>query len=111
MSDPNPYQPPQTPEPLKHTRLAKRGFGVAAILLLMPLAVGVAMAGSCAAIGPFLDAAVPPGAYGLAFVIGWLVFLTPPALTLIGMLWWAVMTHRRHRALTVERIVTKRASS
>jgi hypothetical protein len=39
MSDPNPYQPPQTPEPLKPTQLAKRGFGVAAILLLTPVAM------------------------------------------------------------------------
>jgi hypothetical protein len=102
MSEPNPYQPPQSPEPLTTGKVVKRSLGVVVILLLTPVAVGIATAGSCAAVFPVLDAIVPPGAYGLAFVLGWLVFLTPPVLTLIGMLWWAILACRDRSRPPVE---------
>ena len=99
MTEPNPYEPPQMPEPLKPAQVAKRGLGVAAILLLTPVAVGIAMAGSCAAVDPVVNS-VPPGEYLRAFVLGWVVFLIPPGLTLIGMLRWAMRTHRRSQQST-----------
>jgi hypothetical protein len=101
MSEPNPYDPPQSPQP---RQIVKRGLGVGAILLLTPVAVGIAAAGSCAAVFPVVDA-TPRGAYFLAFVLGWSVFLIPPALTLIAMLWWAT---RRHRQLKVAAIKAAR---
>jgi hypothetical protein len=48
MTDPNPYEPPQAPQPLKRVHVVKRGLGVAAILLLTPPAMVVAIMGSCA---------------------------------------------------------------
>jgi hypothetical protein len=102
MSEPNPYEPPQTPEPLTTGMVVKRGLGVVTILLLTPVAVGIAAAGSCAAVFPVLDAAVPPGAYDQTFVLGWLVFLSPPLLTLIGMLWWAILAGRNRSRPPVE---------
>ena len=45
MSEINPYEPPQTPKPLQPGQIAKRGLGVAAILMLTPVAVGIALAG------------------------------------------------------------------
>jgi Na+-transporting NADH:ubiquinone oxidoreductase subunit NqrD len=104
MSEPNPYEPPQTPDPLTAGKIVKRGLGVVTILLLTPVAVGIATAGSCAAVFPVLDAVVPQGAYGQAFVLGWLVFLTPPVLTLIGMLWWAVRAHLQKKALAAKTV-------
>ena len=88
MSDPNPYQPPQTPEPLTTAKIVKRGLGVVAILLLTPVAVAIAGGVSCAAGMAYLgsmeketDATVST-AVAISFI--------PPALVLIGMLCWAV---------------------
>ena len=88
MSDPNPYEPPQTPEPLTTEKVVKRGLGVVAILLLTPLAVAIAGGISCAAGMAFLGSTgkETDATVGTACAISFI----PPALVLIGMLWWAV---------------------
>ena len=89
MSDPNPYQPPQTPEPLTTGKVVKRGLGVVAILLLTPVAVVIAGGISCAAGMAFLGSTgqETDATVNTALAIS----LIPPALVLIGMLTWAAV--------------------
>jgi hypothetical protein len=47
MSEPNPYEPPQTPVPLSTTKVVKRAIGFGVILLLTPIAVAVTFTVAC----------------------------------------------------------------
>ena len=47
--DPNPYESPQVEQPLKRSQIVKRGVGLAAILLLTPPAMIVAVLTCCTA--------------------------------------------------------------
>jgi cbb3-type cytochrome oxidase subunit 3 len=71
---------------------------VAAILMLTPLAVLIAFGGSCAATHAFVNTSIFSEDYGMVFVVAFLIFLIPPAVVLIGMIWWAVRTHSRAKA-------------
>jgi len=95
MTDVNPYEPPREPEPLTTGMVVKRGIGVGVIVLLTPLAVGIAGLASCGVVYAIVDTPNMPTDWITAFVFGWLVFLTPPVLALIGMIWWAVRASRR----------------
>ena len=87
MAEPNPYEPPQTPVPLKPAQVAKRGLGLLAIILLTPLAVLITGGISCFAGATYFEAnqTTPWSAErGLA------IFLVPPLIVLVGMIGWAV---------------------
>jgi hypothetical protein len=84
--EPNPYEPPRTPKPLKPSQIAKRGIGLGAIGCLTPIALFVAL---------FINCHIAVGARGWAFVT--LIDMLPlPIITLVGMAWWAIATHRRN---------------
>jgi hypothetical protein len=85
MSNPNPYQPPKMPEPLRRSQVVKRGLGVAAILLLTPPAMAIATAGSCAA------ATIVPGQ--LAAILA----IAGPFGALTGLMIWATALDRPGR--------------
>ncbi len=90
MSEPNPYQPPQSPEPLTTTKVVKRGVGLAVILLLTPVAVIITGGISCAAGAAYLrlyDNIPTDSMLNTALAI----FLIPPAFVLFGMLSWAAV--------------------
>jgi hypothetical protein len=96
MSEPNPYEPPRESEQLTTGKVVKRGIGVGVILLLTPLAVLIAFGASCAAVNVFMDRFVEKPLFGNAFVVvAFSIFLLPPAITLVGMIWWASATYRR----------------
>ena len=83
--EPNPYEPPRTPKPLKPSQIAKRGIGLGAIGCLTPIALFVAL---------FINCHIAVGARGWAFVT--LIDMLPlPIITLVGMVWWAAATYRR----------------
>jgi hypothetical protein len=81
----NPYQPPREPDPLTKKPPLKRAIGVGTILLLTPLAVLIAGGASCAA-----AVAIVERFSDTAMGVGMIVCLTPPALALVAMIWWAV---------------------
>jgi hypothetical protein len=96
MSVLNPYQSPQNPKPLDPAQIVRRGVGVAAILLLTPLAVIVAtFIGRGAAIVAQVAAEpiVGPDNPYLIFPL----WFGPPLVVLIAMLWWALRVHRRNQ--------------
>jgi len=96
--EPNPYEPPRQPEPLTTEQQVKRGLGVGAILLLTPVAVGIAFGGSCLTTMAVAESPVLNNAdMNTAITVAILVFLTPPALVLVAMVWWAVHAARRDR--------------
>jgi hypothetical protein len=89
--DENPYEPPRVPEPQRTAHVVKQGVGLATIVVLTPVAVGVAGFVSCNAAMAYAN---PPfsdmnflGAFTLAFL--------PPLVVLVGMIWWAVASYRR----------------
>src|SRR5437764_1166861 len=83
MSEPNPYEPPREPEPLTTGKVVKRSVGVAAVIVLTPPAMIVAIGISCTAstlrIGP---------------IEGLLVSFGGPLLTLVALMVWAAALHR-----------------
>jgi hypothetical protein len=82
MSDPNPYEPPRSLEPLTKGQVVKRGIGVALILLATPPAIVIAVAVSCTAGDYFLN--IPPilmfsmPLIVLSALMGWAAFLDRP---------------------------------
>jgi hypothetical protein len=82
MNPVNPYEPPQTPEPLKRAQIVKRGLGVALILLLTPPAMAVTVFASCTL------GRMAPGQSRLLFV-----FVVPIAV-LTGLMVWAMFLDR-----------------
>ncbi len=90
MSDPNPYTPPQVPDPLTTTKVVKRGVGLVVLLLLTPVAVIITGGISCAAGAMYFEAHShdpPPGYDPLAVAMA--IFLAPPLFVLVAMLGWA----------------------
>jgi hypothetical protein len=90
MSNPNPYQPPRTTDPLTTVKAVKRGVGLLVILLLTPVAVVITGGISCAAGATYFNAfgnLTGPPDHGLVALS---IFLVPPILVLLGMLGWAV---------------------
>jgi hypothetical protein len=99
MAEPNPYKPPQSPEPLKPIQVAKRGLGLLAIILLTPVAVLITGGISCAAGAAYFDAHQnAPWPVERALTI----FLVPPLLVLVGMICWAAV-----KAINSGRTTTK----
>jgi hypothetical protein len=86
MSEPNPYESPKVDQPLKPVQIAKRSVGLAAILLLTPPAMVVAVAVCCTS-PKFL-----PG--GIAF----LVILGGPFGVLLGLMGLAAFLDRTSNA-------------
>lgn len=98
MSEINPYEPPQAPRPIQPGQIAKRGLGVAAILLLTPVAVGIAGLASCGATNEFVNANYNTSmSIEMLIVVGLGIFLIPPLATFIAMIWWAIRTHQRNK--------------
>lgn len=89
----NPYESPRESQPLAQEKV-KRAIGVGTILLLTPIAVLIALGGSCLASMAVVDFIAD---LGTAVVVGLTVFLLPPALVLLAMIWWAVQASRRAR--------------
>ncbi|HEY2413251.1 MAG TPA: hypothetical protein VGI40_13460 [Pirellulaceae bacterium] len=84
----NPYESPREPEPLTTGQIVKRGIGLGALLILTPLAVGIAALVSCGATGVFVTSVIKWNWVPAVFLpLGWVIFLTPPALTFFFMLW------------------------
>jgi len=83
--EPNPYEPPQSDKPQTRGKLVKRRIGFGVILLLTPLAVGIAIACSCKA--AYYVADMP---FNSAILAGYAVAFIPPVVVLVAMLWWAV---------------------
>ncbi len=96
MSDPNPYEPPETPHSLTRKQVAKRGLGVTAILLLTPVAVVVAGGVSCAAAAVMVDRIA--NNIETVFWIMLFVFIPPPVIVLCGMFVWAWRAAHRPRS-------------
>src|SRR5262245_16395634 len=94
--DPNPYDPPREPQPLSAGKIAKRGLGVGAIILLMPLAVAIAIGGSCAATYALLSIPVIRESR-LIVTVMLAIFVVPPGMVLAAMIRWAIRTHRKDR--------------
>jgi hypothetical protein len=91
MSDPNPYEPPRALVPLTKGQVVKRGLGLVALLLLTPLAVGIAALVSCGITGVFVGATLKRDGsnVGVVSVVGWILFLIPPVTAFFWMLWLA----------------------
>jgi hypothetical protein len=89
MSDPNPYQPPQTPEPLTKGKVIKRAVGVGVVLLLTPIAVAIAFTLACTT-ASFAPALKHP-LWHIILRFGYL--FVPPFLVLSAMLMWAARIH------------------
>ena len=99
MAEPNPYEPPQTPEPLKPAQVAKRSLGLLAIILLTPLSVLITGGISCYAGATYFEAnQTTPWSAERALAI----FLIPPLLVLVGMICWAAV-----KAINSGRTTTK----
>ena len=96
MSERNPYQPPQSPEPLKVEQVVKRGVGLAVILMLTPMAVVITGGISC--FGAAYYSVTVPSDTEPSMNIALAIFLVPPALVLLGMLSWAAMRAMQGRA-------------
>jgi hypothetical protein len=99
MSDPNPYQPPQTPEPVRRAQTVKRWFGVGAILLLTPLAVMIAVAAGCTASRLLPSLSHPVWDAVLSNAIP--VFV--PLAVLTAMMIWAAVVDCRHANVPIRR--------
>jgi hypothetical protein len=84
----NPYESPKVPQPVQRRPLLRRSVGGALILLLTPVAIAIAYGGSCAATNAFLDTNVFGQNYGLVALVGFSIFLIPPIVVFIGMVWW-----------------------
>ena len=103
----NPYESPREPGTLTAGQIVKRGLGVGAILALTPVAVGIAFCASCAAFNAYFDATFPgleetsPGDMRAWIISAWSVFLLPPAVTVVGMISWALRAYRRRRVLSL----------
>ena len=98
--DENPYKPPQEQEPLTTGKVAKRGLGVGAIILLTPVAVAIAFGATCAAayaVSP-LVVAMPAAAQVITSAVI-VLFVVLPGMVLTAMIRWAMRTHRRGREL------------
>jgi len=94
----NPYESPQADKPVTTRQLIRRALGVGTILLVTPVAVGIAFGGSCAATNMFL--ALPwVNKMSLNELIGFglAVFLIPPVIVLVAMVGWAIWTYRRNK--------------
>lgn len=92
MSDPNPYTPPQVPDPLTTTTVVKRGLGLVVILLLTPVAVVVTGGISCAAGAAYFNQfgnESDPLMRGDPLAVAMSIFLVPPLIVLVAMLGWA----------------------
>ena len=86
--EPNPYESPRESEPLTKTQVVKRGIGLGALLILTPIAVGIAALVSCGATSVFVTSVIKWKWLTPGFLpLGWIIFLTPPVLTFILMLW------------------------
>ncbi len=98
MSDPNPYEPPQSDEPVPLTTIVKRGLGAFTIAMLTPFAVITAGLFTCAVVDEYHRAA-QSSPYTLGTVA---IVLVPPILTLIGMIYWIIRArrNRNRRRLT-----------
>ena len=90
--DVNPYQSPRESDPLAKKPPVKRAIGVGTILLLTPLAVLIAGGASCAAAVAIVDSSSD---INVAITVGMIVFLAPPVLALVAMIWWAVRASKR----------------
>jgi hypothetical protein len=77
----------------------KSTLGTVVIVLLTPVAVGIALCGSCTATYAFLESPTFGQNYLLVFVVGWSIFLIPPAAVLVGMIWWAVLRRSQSNRL------------
>lgn len=89
MDDQNPYEPPRSVEPFTPAKLPKREIGAGVILLLTPIAVGIAIGCSCTA------ANYVTGDLNTAIMRGILVAFVPPAVVLIAMIMWALWAFTR----------------
>jgi len=85
MSEPNPYEPPREPEPLTREKVVKRSMAVAAIILLTPPAMAVAVAGSCTV------AQVLRTDFPMMLILG------APLVVLTGLMVWASALDRRRK--------------
>ena len=94
--EPNPYESPKVPEPLTAGAVVRRSIGAGTILLLTPVAVIIAFGGSCAATNAFVSTNLFD--LGTAIFVGFSIFLIPPAVVLIGMIWWAGRENARAKA-------------
>src|SRR5690242_9927224 len=94
----NPYESPKVPNSRKPSSVLRRSIGAVVILLLTPVAVAIAFGGSCAATFAILNTNIFGQNYGLAFLVGWSIFLIPPALVLVAMVWWFRVQLRSERA-------------
>ena len=90
MSDPNPYKPPQSEEPVPLKKIVKRGLGAFTIAMLTPFAVITSGLFTCAVVDEY-HRARQTSPYSMNTVI---IVLTPPILTLIGMTCWALRARR-----------------
>jgi hypothetical protein len=97
MSDPNPYDPPQTPTPLAPAQTVKRGLGVAAILLLTPLALMIAGGVSCATAMAMVDAVEATFGGGVGLALFLIVSFVPPIVVLVLMICWAIRAARQRQ--------------
>ena len=96
MSGPNPYESPKSGQPLKSVQVVKRGIGVVTILLLTPVAVGIAFAASCGDTTVFVSV-VPqrPDLLLAVIMAAYAIFFVPPLIALIVMIVWAVRAYSR----------------
>lgn len=85
MADPNPYEAPQTEVSLRPGQVVKRGFGVALILALTPLAMAIAVFASCTA-SRWVDSLSPT-----------LTVTLVPLACLTGLMVWAAFLDRRRK--------------
>jgi len=85
----NPYEPPREPDPITKKLPVKRAIGLGTILILTPVAVLIAAGASCAAAFAIVDS-TRPADVNSAITVGLIVFLGPPVLVLVGMIWWAI---------------------
>lgn len=96
--DPNPYESPHSPEPDRKPSAARRTIGTAAIVLLTPIAMLIAIKASCTACDAVLNTNLFGDDYGLMFLVGWTIVLVPPAAVLCGMILWARLARQEEEA-------------
>lgn len=94
MTEPNPYESPQSGEPISLGRVAKRAGGIGIILLLTPLAVLIALGASCTASILALRAS-HPGTDAAPFLLAAPVI---PFGVLVAMTGYAAWRHYRSTA-------------
>ena len=82
MTEPNPYDPPQSPVPLTRTQIVKRGLGVTLIILLTPPAMVVTVLGCCSVASRMTD----PSRGAVALLL--------PLVVLTGLMFWAMHLDR-----------------